>query len=166
MSRSLATIDLMDSPGRVWTTVVALSGRMTRARAQFPGSSLSLVVSKEGSSLTSVVKEVMEWNLFSLTLKVLDPLELDLVFFTLDLDDPESSEGSLSLDFERSFRRLPQGKIDLRLVLEEVDSWPLDLWKLMSEKFSPEVEALVEKIGIKCGLVIPIMSGANKDGKG
>ena len=35
----------------------------------------------------------------------------------------------------------------------------------MSEKFSPEVEALVEKIGIKCGLVIPIMSGAQKDGK-
>ena len=112
--------------------MVALSGRMTRARAQFPGSSLSLVVSKEGSSLTSVVNEVIEWNLFSLTLKVLDPLELDLVFFTLDLDDPESSEGSRSLDLERSFRRLPQGKIDLRLVLEEVDSWPLDLPKVFS----------------------------------
>merc|ERR1719411_937945 len=34
----------------------------------------------------------------------------------------------------------------------------------MSEKFSPEVEALVEIIGIKCGLVIPNMSGANSDG--
>ena len=34
----------------------------------------------------------------------------------------------------------------------------------MSEKFSPEVKAKVEKIGLKCGLSIPIMSGAKKDG--
>ena len=35
----------------------------------------------------------------------------------------------------------------------------------MSDKFSPEVKAKVEKIGLKCGLAIPIMHGAEKDGK-
>ena len=35
----------------------------------------------------------------------------------------------------------------------------------MSEKFSPEIKAKVEKIGLKFGIAIPIMHGEEKDGK-